>query len=66
MGSRYIKRKPFSGEVVSEDLGYLRDNIPQDEENRKCLKCLIDTYLLVDARTKEERNIILVSPEGFF
>lgn len=28
-----------------KDLGYLRDGIPKDETDQKCLKCLIVTYV---------------------
>lgn len=41
-----------------KDLGYLGGSIPQDEVDKKCLKCLIDTRLVMEVRTMEERKII--------
>lgn len=40
------------------DPGYPMGVNPQDETSRKFLKCLINTRLSMDARTREERNII--------
>lgn len=41
-----------------KDMGYLGGVTPQDEPNWEFFKCLINTRMLMDIRTKEERNII--------
>lgn len=40
------------------DLGYFGGGVPSEEADQKHLKCLIDTQLLVEAYTWEERKII--------
>lgn len=41
-----------------KDLGYTGGNTPQDETILKHYKCLIDTRLVMDVFTREEKNII--------
>lgn len=43
-----------------KELGYPGCVIPQDEVSQKCLKRLIETHLLMDAHTKEERKVIFL------
>lgn len=40
------------------DLGYLRGVIPQDEADWKCMKRLINTRLLVEVGSQEDRKIM--------
>lgn len=44
--------------IFIKDMGYHMGIIYRDEAFWKRSKCLIDTLLLMDARTKEDREII--------
>lgn len=52
--------------TLVKDMGYLTNGIPQDEASQKCLKCLINTRLLTDACTKEERKTIFGISQNSF
>lgn len=42
------------------DMGYLRSFVPQDEADQKRLKRFIDTQLLMEAHSRDERKVIFV------
>lgn len=44
--------------ILINDLGYFWGGVPLEEADQKNMKRLMDTYLMMEVRTREERKII--------